>query len=242
MRILLFNCFMTLLVPGVMANSIFNFENNVSTGKIIIDGKEFGVSPGQFIKGSGKEKTILRNLSGYQRIKIGSGGFDVVYNAGKIYSLKITGDDNIVPWMQTEVKDGELQLSITKSYSSKLPITVSIASPQLEAISLEGSSAMRLNSIQAANFLIHSIGSGDISASGRVAFLKIHILGTGDVDVKNLISDKVNINVKGSGDLVLTAKQSLTTVVSGTGDIVYFGKPEEVNTKIFGVGEIESGD
>lgn len=242
MRILLFIYFMILLVPSVMADSIFNFENNVSTGKIVIDGKEFGISPGQFIKGSGKEKTILRNLSGYQRIKIGSGGFDVVYNSGKIYSLKITGDDNIVPWMQTEVKDGELQLSITKSYTSKLPITVSIASPQLEAISLKGSSTMRLNSIMAANFLIHSIGTGDISASGRAAFLKIHIFGTGDVDVKNLISDNVNVEVKGSGDLVLTAQKSLSAAVSGTGDIVYFGKPERINTNISGIGDIESGD
>lgn len=229
-------------IPAAMADSWLNIGNNVSTGKIVIDGQEFGEVSGHYLKGSGREKTVTRNLSGYQRIQIGSGGFDVVYTAGKTYSLKITGDDNLVPWLEADVANGELRLSMTRSYSGKLPMTVAITSPKLEAVAIEGTSTIRLNAIRAANFLIHSDGAGDLTANGQVAFLKIHIFGTGDVDVKQLIADQVQVEVKGAGDVVLTARKSLNASVSGVGDLVYFGRPKNVHTKISGVGDIEPGE
>ncbi len=230
------------LVPVVMAETWINVENNVSTGKIVIDGQEIGNSTGQYLKGSGKINTISRDLSGYQRIQVGIGAFDVDYKSGKPYSLTITGDDNIIPLIKTEVSGGELKLSLPRSYSSKIPITLSIASPELEAITVEGSSTVRLNSIQSSNLFIHSSGTADISASGQVEILKIRLFGTGDLNLKKLIADEVQVKIEGSGDVVLTARKSLTATVSGTGDLVYFGRPKQVHTDISGVGDIEPGE
>lgn len=241
MRILLLLLSM-ISIPAVLAETWINVENNVSTGKIVIDGQEFGNSTGQYLKGSGKKNTISRDLSGYQRIQVGIGAFDVNYKSGKSYSLTITGDDNIIPLINTEVTGGILKLSLTRSYSSKIPITVSITSPELEAITVSGSSTVRLSSIHSSNFSIQSSGTADISASGQVENLKIQLFGTGDLNLKKLVADQVQVKIEGAGDIVLTARKSLTAAVSGTGDLVYYGRPKQVHTDISGVGDIEPGD
>ena len=37
-------------IPAAMAESWLNIGNNVSTGKIVIDGQEFGASTSQYLK------------------------------------------------------------------------------------------------------------------------------------------------------------------------------------------------
>jgi hypothetical protein len=42
--------------------------------------------------------------------------------------------------------------------------------------------------------------------------------------------------------VALTARESLNAAVSGTGDILYFVRPEEIHTEISGVGDLEPGE
>lgn len=233
---------MVAITSEASADSIFNFgtNNTVSSGRIIINGKEMGESSGNYVKGSGKKTTENRKTADFQRINI-AGSLDLVYSAGK-NALAITGDDNVISIIKTEINNGVLHIFSDKSFSTSMPITVSVSSPGLEAVMVEGSSDVSLQGLRSRSFLIQLNGTGEIIATGKVKSLDIDIFGTGGVNAKALSADNVDAKLNGTGDLQLTALQSLNATIVGTGDIVYFGNPQVVNRSSLGVGDIKSGD
>jgi len=233
-----------LLVSSSMAqaDSIFNFgsNNSVSSGKIIINGKEVSGSSGNYLKGSGNKTKESRDISAFKSIKI-AGTLDLNYSRGQS-SLQISGDENILSAIKTEVNGGELQIFTEKNFSTDMPIIVTVSSPELDGVTVEGSSDVSLNGISSDRFLIKLNGTGDIIASGKAESLIIEVFGSGDVNTKRLSARIVEASLSGTGDLELTASESLNATVSGAGDIVYYGNPRVVNRNAFGAGDISSGD
>ncbi len=242
MRQLAYSLIVLATTTTVNAESIFNFgsNNTVSSGKIIINGKEVGESSGNYLKGSGKKTTVSRNVSNFERIKI-TGTVDLIYSKGRNH-VEVTGDENIVNHIKTEVNSGVLEIYSDKHFATDMPITVTVSSPRLDGVIVDGSSDVALRNIRSEKFLIQLNGTGDISASGKVKSLMIDVFGSGDVNTRELIADNVEAKLNGTGDLYVTALQSLNATVSGAGDIVYYGNPPVVNSNAFGAGDITSGD
>ncbi len=241
MRQLTYSLLILATTTTVCAESIFNFgsNNTVTSGKIIINGKEVG-SSGNYLKGSGKKATVSRRVSDFRGIKI-TGTLDLVYTQGR-HSVKITGDENIINNIRTEVKGGVLEIYSDKHFTTDMPITVTVTSPRLDSIIIDGSSDVSLRNISSDKFLIQLKGTGDITAAGKVKSLTVDVFGSGDVNARELMADHVEAQLNGTGDLYVTALQSLNATVSGAGDIVYYGNPPVVNSNAFGVGDISSGD
>lgn len=236
----LFICLSAASLPCI-SDTITNYGSNAYTGQIVIDGKVVGDSGIGVVKGSGKSAQVSRKIGIYKKLNI-DGTFDVYYQQDKHYSLTINGDDNIIPLVQSRVIDQVLLLSIKESFTTQLPIKVTLTSPNLEAIRTEGSSDIILNAINSDHFVADLEGTGNLTANGRVSSLTLNITGTGDVQTKALIADVVDVSLEGTSEVQLTAKKQLTANVSGAGEIVYYGEPVYIDKKISGAGDIISGD
>lgn len=223
------------------AESWFFSNNSVSTGKVIINGQDMSDPNSSMLKGSGVKETIHRKISDFSAISI-QGGFDIQYTQGEKPSLSITGDDNIIKDVITTVNGSTLHLSINKSFSSSLPIHIVITSPKLSSVKTNGSSDIELNEIKTERLELELNGSVDLHANGTATELNINLTGAGDANIKSLTTKIANVDIKGSGDINLTVTQTLNANIFGSGDIVYFGHPSSVNKKVFGAGDIESGD
>lgn len=221
------------------SESWFSSDNTVSTGKIIIDGQEIGSSTDS-IKGSGVKQTIDRKIEDFLSIN-SFGAFDITYRHGSP-SLKISGDDNIIPLLKAKVIDKTLQISIDKSYSTNHPIIIQVSSPNIASISINGSSNVNLEDINTEHLKISLLGTADIKANGLASRLDLNVQGSGDANIKSLTADYVTVSLQGSGDIILTAKKQLDATVSGVGDIRFFGNPLKISKKISGVGDIEAGE
>lgn len=225
--------------PVAWSESWFNFGNTVSTGKITINGQEMG-SSGDFIKGSGIKKTLNREVKDFVSV-ISRGGFDIKYRSGAP-SLSISGDDNIIDFVRTEVVNSSLQISIDKSYSSKFPIIINISSTKIESVAIHGVSDAEFNAIKSVQLKINLSGTVNMFANGKVTRLQIKVNGTGDVKLKSLVADVVSVDLQGAGDIELTARKQLDAKIFGVGDIRFFGNPGKINKQIFGVGDIVAGE
>lgn len=221
------------------AGSVSINGNSASVGKIIIDGQDMTDS-GSVLKGTGVKKTINRNVGAFNSI-ISRGSFDIHFRQGE-QEVSITGDSNIIEQVVTEVSGNTLMLHINKSFSTRLPIEINIASPDIEAIQLSGSSDVTLSNIDTPQLELDLKGSIDLEGNGKVDVLDIRMKGASDMNIKSLIAETVNIEVRGSGDVELFANQVLNARLSGSADIVYFGHPATLNKKISGSGDIEAGD
>jgi hypothetical protein len=77
---------------------------------------------------------------------------------------------------------------------------------------------------------------------GKAERFAIILNGSGDVDAKNLISRDADVTITGSGNIGVTAKQSLSVTLTGSGDVNYYGHPVRLEKELTGSGEVRPGD
>ena len=219
------------------------------------------------VKGNGKVVTIERSTADYDRIAV-AGWFDVKLVEGSEGELKIRGEENLLEYIKTEVKDDKLVIKVKNgvnlrpsSWGSDGGIHVTVPVEEVESVSLSGSgdvvSDMTLKSdkfstnlsgsgdvslqIEAETVEASLSGSGDINLSGQAGSLEVRVSGSGDIKAYELSANNVDVHISGSADVRVTANEMLVARVSGSGDIHYRGDPKKIDSKASGSGEISKG-
>ncbi len=220
---------------------------------------------GKTIKGNGNNVTIERNTGDYDGVSV-SGWFDVDLVAGSEGTLTLEGEENLLEYIITEVKNGKLVIKTekgvnlkTSNWKSGIRITVPVES--INTVSMSGSGDIvgktKLKSdnfstamsgsgditldIETNSLSASMSGSGDITLSGSTTDFEATVSGSGDIEAYDLEADHVNATVSGSADIQVRANKSIKARVSGSGDISYRGNPEKIDTKTSGSGDISKG-
>ncbi|WP_047414310.1 head GIN domain-containing protein [Cellulophaga sp. Hel_I_12] len=219
---------------------------------------------GNKIKGNGNITTIKRSVGNYDALDM-TGFFDVEFIDGKEGAISLTGEENLLAYIVTEVKDGKLILKTKKGYnlqtSKRAGIKITVPVEEINAVYLSGSgdissrTTLKSDSFSTTisgsgditlDLLVLALkttisGSGDIDVSGTAERFEVSISGSGDIDAFNLKAKEVSVQISGSGDVDVTATENFKARVSGSGDINYRGNPSKVDTKSSGSGSISKG-
>ena len=188
------------------------------------------------VRGSGIRKTEKRDLPAFTSIET-TGAFELAVNCQKPASFEIEADDNILPLIQTEVRNGVLHISSTKGYHSSRGILLRITVPNLESVKSTGAGKFRVSDVKNDNFEIHSTGAAQVSASGQSKSVKISSTGAGKIDAHNLHANNAEVSVTGATTVDVYAADQLDVTVSGAGQVTYSGNPR-VNKHISGAGQV----
>ncbi|MCA3242196.1 MAG: DUF2807 domain-containing protein [Rubrivivax sp.] len=215
------------------------------------------------VSGSGRTATEQRSLPPFQGVAL-SGSMDLVVRQGSTQQVEVTVDDNLLPYLETEVTgsgaDAKLQVRWKRGTSiySKTDARIHVTVPRLTSlaasgsgdmtvepfetpslsISISGSSDTRLQKLTTADLQISISGSGDVEGTGSATRLKVGIAGSGDVKLREMKSDEVSVNIAGSGDASVHADKALEVRIAGSGDVVYTGNAATVNAKVAGSGSV----
>lgn len=110
-------------------------------------------------------------------------------------------------------------------------------------LNLKGSGDIQLGSLNADEIKSHMAGSGDISLKddGKTSLLEVAVMGSGDVDLKDLKAVTASVTIMGSGDVELSVEEELEVEILGSGDLVYHGNPK-TDTAVMGSGDITQRD
>ncbi len=219
------------------------------------------------VKGNGKVVTIERSTADYNQVAV-AGWFDVELVDGDEGSLKIRGEENLLEYIKTEVKDDKLVIKVKKgvnlkpsSWGSDGGILVTVPVESISSVSLSGSgdvvskTVLKADSFETklsgsgdvsikveADEVVASLsGSGDVDLSGSAGNFVVKVSGSGDVKAFDLSANTVEATISGSADVKVTAKEMLYARVSGSGDIEYRGNPTKIDSKASGSGEISKG-
>lgn len=206
---------------------------------------------GDRIVGSGVTKTETRTVAGFHALALGVHATIDLRQDGT-EGLSITGDDNIVPLIETVVEDGTLKIRWKKETESTQYKEVSLVvhaanidglaiagSGELAAktlksgklrISLAGSGRMTLDALSADSARVSIDGSGQLTVAGRVEELVVSTAGSGRLSAAKLESRTATIVVAGSGSATTWASETLTGKVAGSGAIRYYGNPRVTST------------
>lgn len=183
--------------------------------------------------GSGKIKVEKRSVSGFKAVNV-SGAYEMEIVAQQEPGLEIEGDDNLLPRVRTEVKDGVLDIYNDESYSTKTAIRLRISVPQLDGVSTSGASDIVVSNVKSDDFNVSTSGAGTLKISGFAKALDLQISGAGQVDTKDLRAERVSVNSSGAAEADVYASEDLRVSASGAGTVNYYGDPKNVSENVSG--------
>lgn len=211
------------------------------------------------VKGNGKITTVTRNLDSFDRLSVG-GSFNVELVYGKQEKVVITGEENIIPYLETEVDGNKLRIKFKRNTNIKTTrkLTVVVTYNSLESIALGGSGNITGKNTIKTDDMKLSIGgsgnidvaidsryssasvsgSGDIHVEGNTEQLKCSIAGSGSIKAYDLSTQELKASIAGSGSIRTTVKERIKASIAGSGSIYYKGNPKYIDTKSAGSGDV----
>ena len=218
---------------------------------------------GTRLEGSGNLVTEERRVSNFDRVSL-SGFGDVTIQQGENESLTVRTDDNILPYIKTEVRNRTLELGITTAGSRRSinpsdgihfdlvvkdinrldisgagNITVESLAVEKLQIDLSGAGSLEINNLEADELVSKISGAGSILVSGKVTGQEVNHSGVGSYYAGELESDTALVTISGAGSATLWVRETLDVKVSGLGNIIYYGTPR-VTQSVSGLGKVIS--
>src|SRR5207253_9940603 len=151
---------------------------------------------GRGIAGSGNRKTEKRELKSFNAIDT-SGAFEVTITCQKPANFEIEADDNILPLIKTEVRDGILFVSNDQEYHSSRPVSLRITLPDLNSVSSHGAGQIKIAAANSSDLRIESTGAASVEAAGTAKSVTISSAGAGKIDTSNPRVEQARVDVNG---------------------------------------------
>src|SRR5262245_17100485 len=189
------------------------------------------------VKGSGIMKTEKRSLAPFDSLEVSCHGSIQAHTKGQ-EGLDISGDDNIVPLITTEINKGTLYIRSSKEYNSRDKLVINVSAPDLKKFVFSGAGEANLSNVKNDRVEIALTGAGSLTASGETKEADITLAGAGSVDAKNLHAINAKVNSTGIGSVEIYVTGQLDARTSGVGEINYYGSPKRVNRQTGGLGAI----
>jgi hypothetical protein len=155
-------------------------------------------------------------------------------------SLTITADDNILPLLRSEVRDGKLILDV-KNLQNVNPtnrIHYKLTVKGLTGLSLTGDAEAGITKVATEHLNVSITGDATVRIDGIADQQEVTILGDGRYDGASLTSKTANVSITGDGKLDLAVSDKLDVKIFGDGHINYTGDPTVTKT-VVGDGSIE---
>jgi hypothetical protein len=192
------------------------------------------------VQGSGRVTRQNRAVGPFQRIEM-MGAEVVDVRLGARPSVVIAADDNVLPLLTSEVRNGTLKLASRGSYRIRGPVRVWVTVPNLESFVSSGSGDVTIHGVNNPRMKLTINGSGSMQATGRTDNLDLNINGSGTAQLAGLAARNVNAGLHGSGNATVRASGLLDARVIGSGNLRYIGRPARVRPTRVGSGRIIAG-
>ena len=214
--------------------------------------------PGE--RGSGNLVTTTRDVEDFLAIEVNYPA-QVFIKQGDTESVKIEAEDNLLPGLKTEVRNGTLDIfyrtengkhvnptKIVKitivvkdladvQFSSAGELTIEDLETDNLDVSLTGAGNLKLVNILVQHLAVNLSGAGSTTASGTADDLDLNISGFGEFKGAELYGKTARVTISGAGSATVWVDDSLTAEISGAGSVSYYGSAK-VTKQINGIGGV----
>jgi hypothetical protein len=137
--------------------------------------------------------TQRRAVSGFSAIHV-AGPAEVVVDRVGSESLALIADDNLLPFLSAEVKDGVLYLGFAndQAFDGKV-VRYRVSAANLRDIEVSGSSDVTVNNVDSAALSVTIAGTGDVQLAGHTDDLRISVSSSGIVNAIMLKSTNATV-------------------------------------------------
>jgi hypothetical protein len=219
---------------------------------------------GPAVRGSGKIAVEARTIGEFTGIEVhGAVAADVT--AGEAPSLRLSGDDNLLPLIVTEVRDGRLVIETQQgtniSTTSPLKATITATKP-LDGAEVSGASSCRIAAPMAASFDgeasgaasltlegldaealdLDVSGASTVTITGKARSLRADASGASNLKLSGLETVVATVDLSGASSGEVKASESLTGDISGASSLTAIGRPTKGDVSKSGAASITYRD
>jgi hypothetical protein len=212
---------------------------------------EIGDFSGERIAGSGKVITEDRPVSGVGQVSMTIPG-DLEIQQGEAESLTVTGEDNLLPLLSTDLRGDELvirwisntnvrplrplQIKLTVKdlqglvSSSSGKVTVGPLTTGDFRLTLSSSGDVTMDGLQADRVIANLSSSGNIFIEGRANRLDLQLTSSGSFQGADFQVQQAGVRVSSSGNATLWVVDNLNVNITSSGNVAYYGNPAVLQT------------
>ena len=188
------------------------------------------------IRGNGHIKTEERQVGGFANLDAG-GAFEIEWQNGTP-SVRVTTDENLLPYIENEVSGDTLHLRTREHVWPTHGIKVVISSPTRTGARIRGAVKLTAKQLSGPTFALESKGAAEVSLDGNIDRLLVDMTGASQLVADGLQTKTAEISTTGAGDADVTVSETLKIVITGAGKVTYSGNPATIQKNITGAGSI----
>jgi hypothetical protein len=187
------------------------------------------------IRGNGEIKTEERTISAFTEIDAG-GAFVIEWQSGPP-SLRITTDENLLPYIESNVSGDTLRLRTHEQIWPTHDIKVVISSPTRAGARISGAVRLTAKQLSGSTFALDASGASRVAFDGNVDELLADMTGASRLEAGGLQTKTAEISTTGAGDVEVAVAESLKVAITGAGKVTYSGNPA-IEKHITGAGSV----
>lgn len=191
--------------------------------------------------GSGVQGEEARTPGDFDAIEVG-GPFQVEVTVGPSTTVEISGDDNVVPKVSSEVSGSTLHIELPGRVATKLPLKVMITTPTLVELDAGGASTVTVSGLQGESFEVELSGASEATLRGQTTDLEVDLSGASRLHSEELSASSVDVEVSGASHAEVTANEEVDADASGASTVRVHGNPSKVSKDTSGASKILLGD
>jgi hypothetical protein len=192
------------------------------------------------VRGNRQVKTEERPVGAFATVDAG-GAFEIEWENGSP-ALRVTTDENLLPYIENDVSDDTLHLRTREHVWPTHGIKVVISSPTQAGARLRGAVKLTAKQLSGPSFALESQGASEIVLDGKVDRLLADMTGASHLAADALRTKTAEISTTGAGDADVAVTDTLKVVITGAGKVAYSGNPATVDKRITGAGSIHHKD
>jgi hypothetical protein len=214
------------------------------------------------IRGSGIAKEETRPVEAFHAIEAGNAiQVTVAVTKDAKPGLKISGDDNLVPLVESVIRDGALILRIKENsnISTKLPLLAEVTTSDLDRalasgasnvtvkggskvdrFTAEASGAARLSidGLETPKAIASASGASQVVLSGTAESLDVDASGASQIKAGELKVDDAKVTISGASGAVIRVSKSVAGDVSGASQLDLHGRPAKNSVSTSGASSV----
>jgi hypothetical protein len=152
-----------------------------------------------------------------------------VISYGNIAEVKVTGYENLLNILETEIDNGVLKLKYNKDYNQVKNgnVRFEIVIPRVQRTGIYGSGDIKVKGfLTGTQFTAGIYGSGNITVeNSNYESGILDIYGSGKIEAQGLQVNNAFANIYGSGHSYISVSEKLVSKIFGSGNVYYWGNP-----------------
>lgn len=181
---------------------------------------------GSPVTGSGRLATESRPVQDFTAVAVSAGGHLIIEQTG-LESLEVTAEDNVLPLVRSETRNGRLVLGFPPDVSVTVtrPILFRLTVRELTGIEASGASRVELRGLASPELTLRLSGASRLSATGSVARAWLALSGASRCQAPGLESRVITADLSGASHALVRATDFLEVNASGASFLEYLGSP-----------------